>query len=357
MEQSKCLTVKREPFGKVLDGISIELFTLSNSNGITVKITNYGGIITSIITPDTTGRAGDIVLGFDSIEDYLKPHPYFGCIVGRYANRIAEGKFKVEGQEYSLAKNNGPNHLHGGIVGFDKVVWEVKEVTESDNEASLKLAYLSKDGEEGYPGNLSVTVSYSLTNDNQLIITYDASTDKTTPINLTNHSYFNLSAGQAKNCLDHVIKLNADKYVEVNDQYIPTGNLVDVASTPMDFTNPHPIGEFLDKVPGGYDHTYVIKKEGTKEKMAYVAWVHEPLTNRIMEVYSTQPGAQFYIGNFLDGTLIGKNDIVYNKHYGFCLETHHFPDSPNQPSFPSAWLHPGEKFNEITIYKFSTKSY
>ena len=317
---------------------------------MSVKITNYGGIVTSIVTPDKEGKLADVVLGFDDLQSYVDGHPYFGSIVGRYGNRIANAKFSIDGVEYSLAANNGPNHLHGGNKGFDKVMWEAKEKAFSDT-ASLRLRYLSPDGEEGYPGNLRVMVSYSLTSENELIIDYKASTDKSTPINLTHHSYFNLG-GTQENVLDHMLTISSNKYVLVNENLIPTGELKDVKGTPMDFSTAHSIGERIAMVEGGYDHTYVLLNEGNVLK---VADVFDPQSGRGMEVYTSEPGMQFYTGNFLDGTLSGKNGIVYTQHHGFCLETQHFPDSPNQPEFPSAILNPGEEYAQKTIYKFIIK--
>lgn len=345
-------SMKKEAFGKTGEGTPVDLFTLSNGQGMAVKITNYGATVTSIIVPDSAGQAGDVVLGFDSLSGYLNDPPYFGAIVGRYGNRIAKGRFKLDGKEYKLAINNGPNHLHGGLKGFDKVVWQAKELN-TDREPSLQLTYQSKDGEEGYPGNLSVTVVYTLTQDNALKIAYTATTDKATPINLTNHSYFNLAAGKAETALQHELMIDADRYTVVDATLIPTGELRPVKGTPFDFTTPHPIGERMGQVEGGgYDHNYVLNHAAGQ--FARVARVHDPLSGRVLEVYTDQPGVQFYSGNFLDGSLTGKGGIQYVKHYGFCLETQHFPDSPNQPPFPSTLLKPGETYRTATTYKFST---
>lgn len=346
--------MKNEVFGKTKEGTEVQLYTLTNESGTTVKITNYGGIVTSIVTPDKNGKAGDVVLGFDNLEGYLKEHPFFGALAGRYANRIAKGKFTLDGKEYKLATNNGPNHLHGGLKGFDKQVWTVSDQQPDQN--SVKMTYLSKDGEEGYPGNLTSSVTYTLTNSNELKIDYEATTDKATPINLTNHSYFNLAAGQAQDALNHEVTIYADKYTVVNETLIPTGELRPVAKTEMDFTTPHTIGERITKVEGGgYDHNYVLNNTNNG-KMGLAAMVYEPTSGRVMEVFTTQPGVQFYSGNFLDGSLTGKNNINYKKHYGFCLETQHFPDSPNQPEFPSVILKPGETYKQSTIYKFSVRN-
>jgi len=338
-----------EPYGKIGEQ-EIKQYTITNPNGVIVKILNYGGTITNIIVPDKKGEFGDVVLGFDSLSGYLqKTNPFFGSLVGRYANRIAHAKFTLDGKTYSLAANDHGNSLHGGIKGFDKVVWTSAPVSDS----SLKLFYESMDGEEGYPGKLSVEVTYTLTSNNELKIEYTASSDKPTPVNLTNHSYFNLSAGADSTILDHELMLNGDKYTAVNTSLIPTGILPDVKKTPMDFTSPKKIGNDLGRVEGGFDHNWVLNKK--KNALELAAALYHPASGRYMEVYTTQPGVQFYTGNFLDGTLKGKNGKIYVKHAGLCLETQHFPDSPNQPSFPNTILKPGETFHEVTIYKFSVK--
>jgi aldose 1-epimerase len=344
-------SIMKENFGTV-DGKPVYLFTLKNKNGITFRITNYGGIITSILVPDKNGKFGDIALGYDSLGGYLKSTPYFGAIVGRYANRIAKGRFTLDGKTYQLAINNGNNTLHGGIKGFDKVVWDATVLSDSAG-VSLILTYLSRDGEEGYPGNLSVRVTYRLTDSNEFRTLIEAATDKATPVNLCNHSYFNLSECNTS-ILGHRLTLNADRFTVVNDELIPTGELRPVKGTPMDFIVSHEIGERIDQVPGaapgGYDHNYVlIKKEG---ELSFVARLEEMNTGRILEISTTQPGVQFYSGNFLDGTITGKGGKVYKKHWGLCLETQHFPDSPNQKSFPNTILRPGEKYSETTVYKF-----
>lgn len=344
--------ITKEPFGQTADGAEVSLYTLTNQSGMTVQITNYGGIVTSIVTPDRDGNPGDVVLGFTDLEGYLAEHPYFGALIGRYGNRIAQGRFTLDGQTYTLATNNGPNHLHGGIKGFDKVVWQAEELPGQD---ALRLTYTSPDGEEGYPGTLTTTVTYTLTGDNELKIDYEATTDKATPINLTNHSYFNLAAGQAEDALAHELTIYADRYTVVDETLIPTGELRPVQGTPMDFTSAHAIGERIGQVEGGYDHNYVLNKPAAAE-MTLAATAYEPTSGRFMEVFTTQPGVQFYSGNFLDGSLTGKGNVVYKKHYGFCLETQHFPDSPNQPDFMSTILRPGEKYQHATIYKFSTRN-
>lgn len=355
-ETDSNMSIQKESFGKTKDGTELQLYTLRNENGMQVKITNYGGIVTSILTPDKNGKPGDVVLGFDKGEGYtsdayLKSGPYFGALVGRYGNRIAKGKFTLDGKEYTLAKNNGENHLHGGVKGFDKVVWQTEEVP---GQQALKLTYVSKDGEEGYPGTLTTEVTYTLTPDNQLRIDYIATTDKATPINLTNHSYFNLGAGQSPDALGHVLTINADRYTVVDASLIPTGELRPVKGTVMDFMQPTAIGTRIAQVEGGgYDHNYVLNNGDGSMKLA--ATVYEPTSGRYMEVMTTEPGVQFYSGNFLNGSLTGKGDIAYKKHYGFCLETQHFPDSPNQPSFPSTILKPGDTYRTSTAYKFSVK--
>jgi len=348
------MEITKEPFGKTKDSTEIYLFTLKNDQGMVAKITNYGGILTELFVPDKYGNFEDVVLGFDNLKDYLGDHPHFGGTIGRFANRIAKGKFSIDGKEYTLAQNNGENHLHGGIEGFDRKVWNAEPV-ETEKGPALKLSYLSKDMEEGYPGNLNVTVTYTLTNDNALKIDYEAITDKACPINLTHHSYFNLTAFR-QDVYGHEVMIDADRYVIVNENLIPTGDLPAVKGTLMDFTTPMKIGARIDDipgVPGGYDHCYVVNKEAGELKL--IAKVTEPESGRVMEVYSTEPGVQLYTGNFLDGSNIGKNDIVYQKHYGLCLETQHFPDSPNQPDFPSTILKPDEKYTQTTIYKFVTK--
>ena len=330
---------------------SVFQYKLRNAKGTEVRIINYGGTITNLIVADKNGQMGDVVLGFDSLSGYLqKGNPFFGALVGRYGNRIAKGKFTLDGKTYTLATNNNGNHLHGGIKGFDKVIWTVDEA----NESSLHLSYNSKDGEEGYPGNLQVKVVYSLDNDNALKIEYTATVDKPCPLNLTNHSYFNLSAGKDSTILDHELMLDADRYTAVNDKLIPTGELPSVKNTPMDFTKAKRIGNDIDKVKGGYDHNWVLNKKD--ESLSLIGTLYHPSSGRLMEIYTTQPGVQFYTGNFLDGTLTnGRNGAKYVQHAGLCLETQHFPDSPNQPSFPNSVLKPGETYHQVTVYKFSTK--
>ncbi len=340
------MQVNRTSFGHI-DNREVYLYTLTNKHGMIVRITNYGGIVTSIIVPDKKGNFDDVVLGYDNLDGYLEETPYFGAIVGRYANRIAKGKFVLNGTEYRLAVNNGENHLHGGIVGFDKVIWDAESI-ENENKIGLKLHYLSKDGEEGYPGNLDVSVTYILTNDNELKIDYKATTDKATPVNLSHHSYFNLAGSVDRDVMEQVLWIDADKYTVVDETLIPTGELRDVTGS-MDFRTPKKVGSQITEVEGGYDHNYVLNNDG---KYAMIATLTDSSSGRIMEVYTSEPGMQFYSGNFLDGTITGKNDIVYKKHYGLCLETQHFPDSPNQPDFPNTILRPGETYKQQTVYKF-----
>jgi len=343
------MNLKKELYGKV-DGKEVFQFTLSNENGMTLKLINYGGIVTHLLVPDKNGKTEDIVLGYDSLLQYLDDTPYFGALVGRYGNRIAKGKFTLDGTNYQLPINNGENHLHGGVKGFDKVVWDAEDFVFAER-AGVILSYLSKDDEEGYPGNLDVKVTYSLTNENELKINYEATTDKATIVNMTHHGYFNLKGQGNGDVLDHQLLLMADHYVPVDQNLIPTGELKKVKNSVMDFTTPHSIGSRIAEVEGGYDHTWVLNDFDGK-KIRLVAKVKEPKSGRVMEVYTDQPGIQFYTGNFLDGSLTGKQGKVYNKHSGFCLETQHYPDSPNQPDFPSVVLRPGEKYETGTVYRF-----
>lgn len=343
------MNISKTEFGKV-NGETVYLFTLTNDKGLKTSITNYGGIMTTLFVPDKNGKSEDVVLGFDNIGDYLKDHPYFGALIGRYGNRIAKGAFTIDGQTYKLAVNNGPNHLHGGIKGFDKVIWAAQEVKET-NRVGLKLSYVSKDMEEGYPGTMKIEVVYYVNNDNEVGMEYFASTDKKTVINLTQHNYYNLNACKT-DVKDHVLTMHTSKYTPVDDGSIPTGEIAAVAGTPFDFLKPKKIGLELEKA-GGYDHNFVLDNYDGSLKL--IAKVEEPTSGRVMEVLTTQPATQLYSANYLDGSLTGKNGIVYKKHYAFCLETQHFPDSPNQSQFPSTILEPGKKFHELTVYKFSTK--
>jgi aldose 1-epimerase len=335
------MSANEEPFGQTSDGRQVVLYTLINSNGVKARITNYGAILVSLEVPDRTGRLADITLGFDSLEGYLKGppyHPYFGAIVGRYANRIGKAQFTLDGVLYKLAANNGENHLHGGNKGFDKVVWKPEDVRADSQQALVKMSYISEDDEEGYPGNMACSVTYTLTEDNELKISYEAATDKTTILNVTNHSYFNLAGQGTRDILDHELTLNADKYTPVDEGLIPTGEIKNVSDSPMDFTSSMTIGSRIKQV-----------------ELALCAEVYEPSSGRVMTIHTTEPGVQFYTGNFLDGTLTGKSGRVYKKHYGFCLETQHFPDSPNKSDFPTVVLLPGQKFTSETVYKFSTR--
>jgi aldose 1-epimerase len=345
-------SITKAQFGKFADGNVADLYTLTNKNGLVMKVTNYGGTVTSLTTPDKDGKMADIVLGCGSLQAYLKATAYFGAIVGRYGNRIANGEFVLDGKTYILAKNNGPNTLHGGLLGFDKKIWDASIINDSAG-VGLKLHYMSKDGEEGYPGNLDVTVTYMLTNIDEFLIVYQATTDKETPLNLTHHSYFNLAGAGNGDVLNHRVMINAQKYTVVDSTFIPTGELRDVKGTPLDFTQPQIIGARIKELGGnpvGYDHNYVLNS--TEKELPLIAKVTEPSSGRILEVYSDQPGVQFYTGNFLDGSIIGKDGKTYNQYSGFCLETQKFPDSPNHPEFPDCILKPGEMYKSTTIYKF-----
>jgi len=346
----KC-KVERSFFGMTPEGDSAMLYTLSNEKDIKITITNYGGIITGIHTPDKFGKTTNIALGFDNLQQYLDGHPYFGALIGRYSNRIASAGFSLDGESYALAANNGNNSLHGGIKGFDKMLW-TPEVIDCDERAALKLSYTSPDGEEGYPGSLRVSVTYELLMD-QLFISYEAETDKATILNLTNHSYFNL-AGEG-NILDHVLYINASRYTPVNDELIPTGELAYVEGTPFDFRKPKVIGDRFDELSGeplGYDHNFVL--DGAEGEKRLAAKVHDPISGRFVEAHTTEPGLQFYTGNFLDGSLVSGSK-VYEQYAGMCLETQHFPDSPNQPEFPSTVLRPGENFVSQTVFRFGVE--
>jgi len=346
-------TVEKSPFGVLPDGTTVDLFTLKNPNGMVVKVITYGAIITEIHAPDRNGNLGDIVLGFDNLEAYLKGHPYFGAAIGRVGNRIAKAQFTLDGKTYQLAANDGANHLHGGVSGFDKVVWGATAAATKD-AAQVEFTYGSKDGEEGYPGNLKVTMTYKLTAKDELRIDYRATTDKATPVNLTNHSYWNL-AGEG-DILGHELRLFANAYTPVDDTLIPTGEIRIVKDSPMDFTEPKPIGRHLKQLtnkPQGYDHNFVLNSHG--RALAIAARVVEPKTGRVLEILTDQPGVQFYSGNFLDGALTGKRGVVYQQYYGFCLETQHFPDSVNHPGFPSVILRPGQVYKTTTVHRFSAE--
>ena len=351
-------TITKADFGKTPDGTAVELYTLRNSKGMEATIMTYGGIVTSLKTPDKNGQFGDVVLGYDNLDGYIKSTPYFGALIGRYGNRIALGKFSLDGQTYTLATNNMPNALHGGLKGFDKVVWRVEDADVEENGPELELVYVSKDGEEGYPGNLTVHATYTVTEDNALQVKFKATTDKKTVLNLTQHSYFNLRG--SGDILDHDVTINANKFTPVDSTLIPTGELRPVAGTPFDFTTAHNIGERIGmttdeqiKFGGGYDHNWVLNK--SDDKLSLAATVHEETTGRTMEVWSTSPGVQFYSGNFLDGTITGKGGWTYQFRNGFCFEPQHYPDSPNHPAFPTTELKPGETYHNTILYKFSAK--
>jgi aldose 1-epimerase len=348
-------SLERLDFGKMPDGTAVDQYMLTNANGMKAKIISYGAIVTELHVPDRNGKFEDVVLGFGDLQGYLAGHPFFGAIAGRVANRVAKGKFTLDGKEYKLAINNGPNSLHGGLKGFDKHVWKALN-TGNSKAIGFKLTYLSPDGEEGYPGNLSTTLTYTLTNENELRIDYAATTDKATPVNLTNHSYFNLAGPASGNILDHELMLEADAYTPSDETLIPTGEIKAVKGTPLDFTTPTPIGARLDQLTGeprGYDHNFVLRSGG--KELALAARVRDPKTGRVLEMYTTEPGVQLYTSNFLDGKLKGKGGVVYRKHQAFCLEAQHFPDSVNHPNFPSVILRPGKTYKQTTVYKFSAK--
>jgi len=349
----------KKSFGKTPDGQPLDLYVLTAKGGAEASITNYGGAVVSLKVPDRNGKLADVVLGYDNADGYVNDKSFFGALVGRYGNRIGHAQFALDGKTYTLAKNNGENSLHGGIKGFNKAVWTAKIIPAKDGQ-SLELSYLSKDGEEGFPGNLKVSVIYTLTDSNALRITYSATSDKKTVVNLTNHSYFNLAGQGSGDILGHLLIIQADKFTPVDAGLIPTGEFRDVAGTPFDFRKELAIGARIDqdeeqlKLGGGYDHNFVLQRSNDPEE-SLAARVLEPVSGRILEVWTTEPGVQFYTGNFLDGKTIGKGGVTYPRRSAFCLETQHFPDSPNQPKFPSAVLNAGERYHTITTYKFSVK--
>ena len=346
--------IEKSVFGKTADGTSVDLYTLTNKNGLRAKIITYGALLTELHVPDRDGKFADVVLGFDDLKSYLGGHPFYGATVGRYANRIANAKFTLDGKEYTLFVNNGKHSLHGGKKGFDKVVWKAEEAKAEDGLA-VRLQYTSPDGEEGYPGTLATTVTYTLTNDNALRIDYSATTDKATPVNLTNHSYFNLAGHGAGEILDHEVTILADNYTPADETLIPTGKIAPVKGTPLDFTTPHKIGARINEIkadPMGYDHNFVLNSGG--KSLSLGARVYEPKTGRVMEMLTTEPGVQLYTGNFLDGSK-GKGGAVYKQHAAVCLEAQHYPDSVNKPEFPSPILRPGKTYQQTTMYRFSTK--
>ena len=352
-------TVIRQPFGTAPDGKAVELFTLTNPGGMEVRIMTYGGVIVSLKTKDRNGNFDDIVLGYDSLAEYVKDSPYFGAIVGRYGNRIANGRFTLDGKAFLLATNNGPNALHGGLQGFDKVVWDATPITR-DSVVGLELKHTSPDGDQGYPGTLQATVTYQLTPANELSVDYHAITDKATPVNLTQHTYFNLAGAGKSDILHHTVKINAAAYTPVDSTLIPTGRIAPVAGTPFDFRTDVEIGARIDqpdpqiKNGGGYDHNFVLMPTNT-DSTWYAARVYEPTTGRSLTVQTTEPGVQFYTGNFLDGKIVGKGGHPYLRRYGFCLETQHFPDSPNHATFPSTILRPGEQLRSRTVFAFGVE--
>jgi aldose 1-epimerase len=359
MSNSTKGTITKADFGKTPEGIPVELYTLRNARGMEATIMTYGGIVTSLKVPDKNGKFDDVVLGYDNLDGYLTTSPYFGALIGRYGNRIARGKFSLDGQTYTLAINNAPNSLHGGVKGFDKMVWKVEEAEVGEHGPKLALTYLSKDGEEGYPGNLKVKATYTLTEDNALQLKFKATTDKDTVCNLTHHSYFNLAGGG--DVLGHIVQINADTFTPVDSGLIPTGELMPVAGTPFDFRTPTAIGAHINetnneqiKFAGGFDDNWVLNKKSAGE-LSLAARVSEPTSGITMEVWTTAPGVQFYTGNFLDGTITGKGGRVYQSRNAFCMEPQHFPDSPNHPAFPTTELKPGEIYKNAIIYKFATE--
>ncbi len=344
----------RLPLGTV-DAKDVDLYVLTNANGMVAKVMNYGATLTELDTPDRNGKFDDVVLGFENLGGYLQKEPYFGAVVGRVGNRIAKGRFTLNGTTYQLATNDGPNHLHGGIKGFDKVVWDARVVSDGKNPA-VEFAYRSRDGEEGYPGNCTVKVTYALSDSNELSLSYVVTTDMDTPVNVTNHSYFNLAGAENGGVLDHVLQISADRYTPVDATLIPTGELRAVAGTPMDFRQPTRIGERIAQAGGnpvGYDHNYVLNSGGGP--LAQAATVFEPKSGRVMDVLTTEPGVQFYSGNFLDGTLTGKKGVIYRQYAALALETQHFPDSVNQPGFPSYVLKAGQTYTSQTVLRFSAR--
>jgi aldose 1-epimerase len=344
-------TISRTPFGTTVDGEHAELFTLTNDNGLIAKVTSYGAILTELWVPDRDGALGDVTLGFSELEPYETKSPHFGSTIGRVGNRIAGGRFELDGRVFQMAQNNGSHHLHGGIRGYDRRIWTAEE---DADEASVRFFLIDPDGAEGYPGNVQVWVTYTLTNANALRLEYKATTDQATPINLTNHTYWNLKDGGASDILDHVLQLRADYFTDVDDTLIPTGEIFPVEGTPMDFRAAKPIGQdirSLGNEPLGYDHNFVLKS--ADGSLALAATVFEPSSGRTMEAWTTEPGIQVYTGNFLTGSIHGKNGVQYSRHHAFCLETQHFPDSVNHPHFPSMILRPGETYHQTTEYRFA----
>jgi len=361
-EAPRSRSVMKAPYDLTMGGDTVHELTLTNANGVEVKAITYGATITSILTPDADGNMGDIVLGFPTLQGYETQSPYFGAVVGRYGNRIAQARFELDGEVYELAANDGENHLHGGNIGFDKVVWSA-EVFAEESEVGAVFRYTSPDGEEGYPGNLQVQVTYTLNDDDELMVDYLATTDRPTPVNLTQHSYFNLAGHGGGDILDHELRIAADFFTPVDEGLIPTGEIRPVAGTPFDFRTSTAIGARIEAdheqiaLGGGYDHNFVLNRNAPSEgsNLFPAAWVREPGSGRTLEVLTTEPGLQFYSGNFLDGTLTGKEGVAYGHRTGFCLETQHYPDSPNQPEFPSTILRPGEEYRSRTVFRFGVE--
>ena len=343
----------RSSFGQLPDGTPVDLYTLTNSNGLVARIMTYGATLVDMVVPDRAGKMADVNLGFETFESYLKGHPYMGSTVGRFANRIAGGRFVLDDREYKLAVNNGPNSLHGGLVGFDKKVWKA----EPQHGASVKFSCTSPDGEEGYPGKLDVSITYTLTDANELRLDYVAIADKPTVLNLTNHAYWNLAGAGAGDVLGHILQIAAERFTPTDATSVPIGEIVPVAGTPQDFREPKPIGQILPQRPGepaGFDNNYVLD-QGGQPTPQFAARVEEPGSGRVMEVFTTEPGVQLYTSNYFDGTLVGKGGIIYRQHFGFCLETQHYPDSPNKPQFPTTVLRPGDVFRSTTVHRFSVR--
>lgn len=347
------VSVRREDFGRA-DGRPISMYILSNANGLEARIMDYGAILYSFRMPDRNGTSEDITLGYSTLEEFVNNRNNFGATIGRYANRIAGGTFRLNDRVYLLAKNDHGNHLHGGLKGFNKVVWDSQPVR-GDGYAGVRLRYLCRDGEEGYPGNLKCTILYTLTEDNELRIDYEAQTDRATPVNLTNHTFWNLSGDAKRDILEHQLQLNADFYLPADERLIPTGEILSVHGTPMDFTAPAPIGGRIAQVKGGYDHNYVLRRESCDRTLVPAARVYDPLSGRTMEIFTTEPGIQFYSGNFFDGSVIGKGGRSYHKYQALCLETQHFPDSPNRPYFPNTILEPGRTYTHTCVHKFTVE--
>jgi aldose 1-epimerase len=359
MNNAAAPTISRAPFGRLADGRPVEMFTISSGRGLTIRTMPYGAAIVSLRVPDRHDVEDDVVLGFDTLDGYISSNAYFGVVVGRYGNRIAHGRFTLDGRMYALATNNGPNHLHGGVKGFDKALW-ASEPFERDGAAGVVYTHISPDGDEGYPGTLRARVTYTVSAANELTVDYQATTDKATPVNLTQHSYFNLAGDRSPDVLGHELTLDADRYTPVDETLIPTGELAPVDGTPFDFRRPTPIGARIDgshpqlEIAKGYDHDFVLNgwTPGANRSPHHAARVVEPTSGRTLEVATTEPGVQFYSGNFLDGSITGKSGRTYGRRHGFCLETQHFPDSPNHANFPSTILRPGEIYRSTTVFAF-----